>query len=190
MYEFDNFAKRLVSHLLDYPHLIVFDAILQARQTNRIKECSSIDDIVNRTNMHQKDAMRFVMQLQTLKFVETCTTTINNKRVHIWGIKYGEMIAHAEWKLQSMYDFVNSQDNMVYCRQCQEKLNIHECFDDAFNIQCPRGNHDILHPSDFTHTKELLLSLMHELKGLENKTPRVSFAFHAKRCSSGHDCAT
>lgn len=180
MCEFEEVAIKLIQSVLKYEHVIVFNAILQNDVTGGLYYIT-IEEVCNRTSLHNRDAMRYLSALVTNKFLDIYPKTIDKRRIFVYGVNYTELMNSSFATLKRIHGVI-SQKYDFYCEPCKKNLNIEECFDEDLNICCPfNKDHTLIKNKCFDGEKNKIETLMLRIQGLKGKSPLRDFVRHFKR---------
>ena len=182
MCKFEEVAKSIVQNVFTYPHLIVFEAVLQ----QRTKKYVSCHEVAALTNLHTRDVMKYILCLQKSKFIDSYTQTdSNNKKIVVYGINFIHMfnftytmLCNLKVTLSKKYDF--------RCKLCDDSFMLDDCLNEYYMIVCPNDESHSLEEFEPTiHGKIVddLIKRIEELK--ESEIPH-----HTMRCRTGEDLAT
>lgn len=188
--EFSRVARILVMHILSYPHLIVFECIQQSACTGKLKKYMSIEDICHATSLHTRDAMKYIVELQRNHCVEMCTSTINKRRIQLWGIQYHKMFNFIHAQLKKISENMVQRKNQTFCSQCQKFYDISECLNEQYETFCPIAeSHDLMSDASIAE-KNTIHTLITQIESIKDSVPIYTFSYQLNRSSIGDDLAT
>lgn len=206
--KFEEFVLDVVSHTFSFFHMVVFQAIVESKPIEHTKYYSKIEDIARRTNLHQRDIMRYVVELQNNNFIEC--THINDpetkKRIMVCGLHMEKTLNHILCKLTRIQsELQKAADGQLYCTDCSKFLNItdvicHEIPDfkdstsideDAFRPKCPvDANHELVKKYDSSEAEDVVRSLLERLHVLKDEEPMYKYSCHLNLSSTGDALVT
>lgn len=183
MCEFETVAVEILEQILTYEHLIVFTAILQKEIHASTLEYISMDDICKRTNLHSRDAMKYVTSLLNNKIIESMTRTFEKKRVVVYGIQYARMFNFLHMSLKNINDNLSNRKCEFYCAQCTKDYSLEECLDSqTLNVQCPiDATHKLEDGKIYVKEKKNIQKMLRQISSLKNKIPLRPFVDYFKR---------
>ena len=191
---FNIVLKKVVQHVLNYPHLIILQAIIEAPIVGEKKMYMSVEKICNATNLHTRDAMKYIHQLVSCGFLDSCTTSLDKRRIHVWGINYKKVFHLLYLNLSTIHDRLQkkaNQSNAIYCTNCNQYYAFEDALNASFIVCCPiNQNHQI----ETNHVSsqceiQLIKKLKKSIENLKDQIPKYSYSCHLNLSSVGEDLA-
>jgi len=154
----------------------------------------SAERICQATNLHSRDAMKYIHKLVACGFIDSCTTSIDKRRIHVWGINYKKIFNMMYDRLTKIRDKLEKQINktdMVYCATCDQHFPFEDALDDEFIVCCPNNKeHHIKTAYKISENNIFLVKdLINCIEELKNKTPKYCYSCHLNLSRVGDDCA-
>tara|TARA_B100000945_G_C20414020_1_gene614181 strand:+ start:66 stop:620 length:555 start_codon:yes stop_codon:yes gene_type:complete len=174
--EFELTALELLKYILHYPHIIVFESILQTSQkcTGK-KKYISVDDICNKCGLHSRDVMKYLAVLQHNKFVESVICTTNDKKkIQKWGINYEDMFNFILCKLKKIDEKINKKNDneSLFCIQCKKRKKIEDWMNENFEVKCSNDASHILSSSfQYANESKIVKNMINKIEKLIDKKP-------------------
>ena len=191
---FNCVLRKIVQHVLTYPHLIILQSVIDAPSISHKKIYMSVERICKATNFHTRDAMKYIHQLVSCGFLDSCTTSIEKKRIHVWGINYKKAFNLMFVYLKTIHDRLKkemTQTDMVYCTGCNHFYSFEEALNNDLLVCCPKNEeHEIQTTYASSESKfELIKDLIKSIENLKDKTPKYCYSCHLNLSSVGEHLA-
>ena len=127
--------------------------------------------------------MKYLTELQNHRILDSYPTTIDKRRVIMWGIDYCKTFNFLYFKFTKMLDNIsNTSDSMVFCEDCNRKLPIEDCMDmTTCTMKCPfYPSHTISTNTEYLEEKKIIEHFLLKFENLRQIKPKFKFK-HAKR---------
>jgi uncharacterized protein YejL (UPF0352 family) len=177
---FENLALDIVVSTLDYEHRIIFETILQKhkRDTTQLSYLT-VDEMNAHTNLHNRTIMKILNDLTGNKFIETFFTTVNKKRMPVYGVNYKNFFNNAYSRLIAVKEKISAKYDL-YCSTCNRFFGVSDCINDTFLTQCPNDkDHELVNANKeeniMRQKKAIINDLIMRIKSLQSHEPERKF---------------
>ena len=135
---FNNFLIKFTLAFHTYSELIVLESIMRSKANNcNIKPFMLLHEICSSTNLHSRDVMKYVINLQKSKIIDIKTVAVDCKRHQVFGINYYDSMNNILSRLKVLKQIISQNINdEMFCIDCNKMFLMVDCISNC-EMSCP-----------------------------------------------------